>query len=320
MAGHEQELRAALEAVRGAARVCRAVQERLITRDTLEKREQEPRHRGRLRSPGPSAAHLTRPSRRDAVIAEEHCADLLLPENARSSIRSSAPSRARSAPSMRSAAAGSIAAARTRLRRALLDARPDRRHQGLPARRAVRGRAGADRRHGSRSPRGVPELPVERGDGRAAAAAIVAAVRGRGARVRSDGRWRLRPSPSVPWRPGRRPRFCESVESGHTRPRRWATVAAARHHRGAGPDGQPGQVRRRRPRRAEIYLRLPTRADYREKIWDQAAGSIVVEEAGGTVTDSTASRSTSPAAAPSPPTAASSRPRADSRARDRRRS
>jgi 3'(2'), 5'-bisphosphate nucleotidase len=25
--------------------------------------------------------------------------------------------------------------------------------------------------------------------------------------------------------------------------------------------------------------------DYKEKIWDQAAGSIIVEEAGGTVTD-----------------------------------
>jgi 3'(2'), 5'-bisphosphate nucleotidase len=37
----------------------------------------------------------------------------------------------------------------------------------------------------------------------------------------------------------------------------------------------------------EIYLRLLSadRMDYREKIWDQAAGSIIVEEAGGTVTD-----------------------------------
>lgn len=37
----------------------------------------------------------------------------------------------------------------------------------------------------------------------------------------------------------------------------------------------------------EIYLRLlsPKMPDYREKIWDQAAGSLVIEEAGGTVTD-----------------------------------
>ena len=36
---------------------------------------------------------------------------------------------------------------------------------------------------------------------------------------------------------------------------------------------------------ADIYLRLPTRADYREKIWDHAAGVLIVAEAGGTVTD-----------------------------------
>jgi len=37
----------------------------------------------------------------------------------------------------------------------------------------------------------------------------------------------------------------------------------------------------------EIYLRLlsPSQPDYREKVWDQAAGSIVIEEAGGRVTD-----------------------------------
>lgn len=37
----------------------------------------------------------------------------------------------------------------------------------------------------------------------------------------------------------------------------------------------------------EIYLRLLSedRRDYREKIWDQAAGSVLVEEAGGVVTD-----------------------------------
>jgi 3'(2'), 5'-bisphosphate nucleotidase len=38
---------------------------------------------------------------------------------------------------------------------------------------------------------------------------------------------------------------------------------------------------------AVLYLRLPSpkSPDYREKIWDHAAGTLVVEEAGGTVTD-----------------------------------
>jgi 3'(2'), 5'-bisphosphate nucleotidase len=37
----------------------------------------------------------------------------------------------------------------------------------------------------------------------------------------------------------------------------------------------------------DLYLRLlsPDKPDYREKIWDQAAGSLIIEEAGGQVTD-----------------------------------
>ncbi|KAF5346891.1 hypothetical protein D9756_010609 [Leucocoprinus leucothites] len=38
--------------------------------------------------------------------------------------------------------------------------------------------------------------------------------------------------------------------------------------------------------RGQLYLRMPTRADYEEKIWDHAPGSLLIEEAGGVVTDS----------------------------------
>ena len=39
--------------------------------------------------------------------------------------------------------------------------------------------------------------------------------------------------------------------------------------------------------KGELYLRLlsPKQPEYREKIWDQAAGSIIVQEAGGQVSD-----------------------------------
>lgn len=37
---------------------------------------------------------------------------------------------------------------------------------------------------------------------------------------------------------------------------------------------------------ASIYLRPPPRKDYKENIWDHAAGYMIVREAGGTVTDS----------------------------------
>jgi 3'(2'), 5'-bisphosphate nucleotidase len=37
--------------------------------------------------------------------------------------------------------------------------------------------------------------------------------------------------------------------------------------------------------RADLLIRLPATPEYREKIWDQAAGTLIIEEAGGRVTD-----------------------------------
>lgn len=83
-------------------------------------------------------------------------------------------------------------------------------------------------------------------------------------------------------------RFCESVESGHSNHDHAARIAAR-----LGITAEPyridsqckyGAVSRGD---ASIYLRLPTRADYLEKIWDHAAGKFVVERAGGRVTDVT---------------------------------
>ena len=36
---------------------------------------------------------------------------------------------------------------------------------------------------------------------------------------------------------------------------------------------------------ADLLLRIPARSDYRDKIWDHAAGALILEEAGGRVTD-----------------------------------
>lgn len=81
-------------------------------------------------------------------------------------------------------------------------------------------------------------------------------------------------------------RFCESVESGHSNQDHAALVA---HRLGitTEPYRIDSQCKYAAVGRgdASIYLRLPTRADYGEKIWDHAAGKFVVEQAGGVVTD-----------------------------------
>ncbi len=83
-------------------------------------------------------------------------------------------------------------------------------------------------------------------------------------------------------------RFCESVESGHSDHGHAAQIAE-RLGITAPPYRIDSQCKYGAVARgdASIYLRLPTRADYREKIWDHAAGKFVVEQAGGRVTDVT---------------------------------
>lgn len=83
-------------------------------------------------------------------------------------------------------------------------------------------------------------------------------------------------------------RFCESVESGHSAHGASAEIAQ-RLNITASPIRLDSQAKYAVVARgeADLYLRLPTKADYHEMIWDHAGGVIVVEEAGGTVTDVT---------------------------------
>ncbi len=85
---------------------------------------------------------------------------------------------------------------------------------------------------------------------------------------------------------GRHLRLCESVESAHSSHGRSAELAQqlgiTKPPIRLDSQAKYGVVARGE---ADIYLRLPTRADYNEKIWDHAGGVLVVEEAGGRVTD-----------------------------------
>lgn len=83
-------------------------------------------------------------------------------------------------------------------------------------------------------------------------------------------------------------RLLRSVESGHTNIDQVDRFAAALGIKtpSLSMDSQ-AKYALLAAGQGELYLRLlsPARPDYREKIWDQAAGSIIIEEAGGQVTD-----------------------------------
>ena len=81
-------------------------------------------------------------------------------------------------------------------------------------------------------------------------------------------------------------RLCESVESGHSSHSRSAEIAESLGIVKA-PVRLDSQAKYAVVARgeADVYLRLPTRKDYLEKILDHAGGVLVVQEAGGSVSD-----------------------------------
>ncbi|PNY27617.1 3'(2'),5'-bisphosphate nucleotidase [Tolypocladium capitatum] len=80
--------------------------------------------------------------------------------------------------------------------------------------------------------------------------------------------------------------FCESVEAGHSAHDDQAAISRKLGitEPSVRMDSQAkyGSIARGA---GDIYLRLPVKATYQEKIWDHAAGDLIVREAGGQVTD-----------------------------------
>ncbi len=90
----------------------------------------------------------------------------------------------------------------------------------------------------------------------------------------------------APWRESMAVRACESVESAHSKQDLSAEMLAE-----IGTPGTPARLDSQAKYLvvarggADAYLRLPTRKDYREKIWDHAAGALLASEAGARVCD-----------------------------------
>ena len=85
--------------------------------------------------------------------------------------------------------------------------------------------------------------------------------------------------------------FCESVEAAHSSHSEQAEIAKRLGivRESVRMDSQAKYASIARGA-GDIYLRLPVGKDYQEKIWDHAAGDLIVREAGGSVTDSNGKR------------------------------
>ena len=131
---------------------------------------------------------------------------------------------------------------------------------------------------------GCPNLPYRLNDGGAEHGCLFVAIRGEGTRLYTkDGDFIERVHVSETTH-----RFAESVESTHGDSDAHNSIANAIGIT-ESPVRMDSQAKYGIVSRGEasLYIRLPNPdyPDYRECIWDHAAGLIVVEEAGGTVTD-----------------------------------
>jgi 3'(2'), 5'-bisphosphate nucleotidase len=278
----------ALHAVTEAARLCRAVQAE-ITPDILAKKDKSPVTVADFGSQAAVCNILAEAFPHDTIVAEEDAAELRLPENEALLVQVVNHVRAIEARTDTLSVLRAIdrGAAQSGARRFWtldpIDGTKGflRREQyAIALALIVEGRVTV-------AALACPNLPLDAGNPYHVGAVFLA-VRGQGAFIRALDDADL-PETRVVVSSTNTPdqaRFCESVESGHSA--HDDSQRIAEHLQiSADPvrlDSQAkyGVVARGQ---ADLYLRLPTRADYREKIWDHAAGTLVVEEAGGIVTD-----------------------------------
>ncbi|MCG3210800.1 MAG: hypothetical protein FOGNACKC_04434 [Anaerolineae bacterium] len=284
---YAREKQVAIEAVTLAARLCAAVQAEMAQPGALEKGDRSPVTVADFGSQALVCRHLTAAFPADPIVAEEDSAQLQRPENADrlgQVLYYVQQTHAFASPDdvCRWIDAGNGPVASRFWTLDPIDGTKGflRREQYAIALALI------ERRQVQVAALACPNLPLDLDEPASAAGVIFVAVRGQGAAMA-----RLGSSDFAPIRAasaGDRLRFVESVESGHgDQPLQKAIAAAAGITAPSlrmDSQAKYGVLARGD---AALYLRLPSpkQPDYREKIWDHAAGSLIIEEAGGRVSD-----------------------------------
>jgi len=287
-----KEEQVAIQAVRAASRVCQAVQKQLVNANTIQKKDKSPVTVADFASQAVVCAKLMEAFPNDPVVGEEDAAELreadqasvlkIVTEHVRSGLGTAATEDQVLTSIDRGGSKG-------------YDPNKTKRFWTLDPIDGTKGFLRAEQYavalaliEDGRVVLGVlgcPNLPIDGGSG-----ALMVARKGHGARVIALESTDMvgQPIHVTPGTDTSTARFCESVESGHSDQGQSATIVKLLGIT-AEPVRMDSQAKYATVARgdAQIYLRMPTKADYREKIWDHAAGLLVVEEAGGKVTDIT---------------------------------
>ena len=286
---YAEEKQAAIQAVTQAAELCQAVRAEMASVASLEKGDRSPVTVADFGSQALICHHLTTAFPNDTIVGEEDSTDLQKPENAQK-----------------------LAQVTQYVQRFQPDATPDTVCRWIDA-----GDGSVSERFWTLDPidgtkgflrndqyaialaliehglvrvavLACPALALDMDDPGSETGVLFAAVRGQGTVMAPLGSLTFAPIHVVEKPDETQWRFVESVEASHGDPALQEAVAQAVGFT-QPPLRMDSQVKYGAVARgdAALYLRLPSPSspDYREKIWDHAAGALVVEEAGGCVTD-----------------------------------
>ncbi len=273
----QKKLHTALQTVREAAAVCRSVQAQLIDADSLTKKDRSPVTVADFASQAVICSALTSAFPHIPIVGEEDANDLRQPEHQElfSKIQAFLPGWSAEA-ILKGIDYGNGEPAEEFWTLDPIDGTKGflRKQQYAIALSLIRN--------------GEPVLGVLGCPNLGKQGTLLYAIRGEGAfnaELNSEAFTQINVTPYHEDNPVR---FLESVESGHSDHGLQGTIKAAYAGR-AQSVRYDSQVKYAVLAQglADVYLRLPnpSQPDYREKIWDHAAGVVIVQEAGGRVSD-----------------------------------
>jgi len=282
-----EDLAAAIEAVRAASRVCREVQRRLVSAETLEKKDKSPVTVADFASQAVISRYLTAMAEECPLVAEESADELRLDENAE--LRAAVTERAKT--QWDGATDETVLEA---IDRGQAPCDGTGKYFTLDP---IDGTKGFLRGEHYAIALGMIEdgivtaaamgCPNLRGPAGQRGVVFIAAKNAGVLAMSLTGEIDATQVVTVSGNTDpAQIRFCQSVVKAHSHKGRAAQVAEILGVT-AEPVAMDSQCKYGLVARgdAELYLRIPRDDVYVEKIWDHAAGSLVVTEAGGTVTD-----------------------------------
>lgn len=287
------QLAVAIDAVREAMLICSSVQKKLVKPETLEKKDKSPVTVADFASQAVVCAHLGKVFPEDPVVGEESASELRMPEQ--DAIRAAVVREVTGLPDGIGAGKneetilswidrGGSAGTGKRGRYWTLDPIDGtkgflRREQYAVALALIEDGQIVLGVLGCPNYAGGTVFCAERGGG-------AQKVTGNGIGTPLPHRYEFTHLKASTLSDASHARIAESVESAHSDQSQSATIAKLLNIT-ASPLRMDSQVKYAAVASgdASIYLRLPTKKDYRECIWDHAAGVLIVEEAGGKATD-----------------------------------